>query len=300
MRNLIVILSLLAMGLFALTDFLGALLILFFVSALPGIFALRAAWSREYRERHLRTGRLLLGLLFGLSLASFSASLGDAQHMLWNVQLPLLGLLFGSGVLLIGIWEHAPMSRAINKFGLALGGALVLCAVPIIHMSAFPLGSTQIAGSLVPALFEVAEYGFDGELPAQMQPVSALQIERNLGHPPREITVAMGATFAAAVCWILFGCIALIGRVLPSGSGRSLIMALLPMIVASVCFFWFGAQIGAATWRNEPLLVQLYGPTMLGAVVTGLVLFGAYAGKRSILRGHVEVSSPSCSPAIEL
>ena len=216
-------------------------------------------------------------MIFIFTLAAFPISALRSTHLLWNTLYPSLGLMLSSGLLLNRVWradrESLELSpKAPNGALLTWVGIAVICGIPIVILSLRPLGGAQVAGPLVPALWEVATYGFGGELPSQMQPVSEFQIERNLGHPPREITVAMGSTMVGAIYLLVFAGLALLGRLIRRSDMQSILFACAPVPIAVGLFFYHGAPGESALWRNAPWLVRSYGPLLAVSVAVNIAL----------------------------
>ena len=226
----------------------GLVTVLFPLSALAGLCSIRGSFYPKGLSPKI--GYRLLQIFFVFTLATFPISARHSTHLLWNVVYPLLGLMLCSGLLLNRVWrvDRESMeltSKAPNGALLTWAGVSLICAIPIVILSLRPLGGAQEAGPLVPALWEVASYGFGREIPSQMQPVSEAQIERNLGHPPREITVAMGSTMMGAIYLLVF----------------------------AVClFFYFGGAGEPGLWKNEPWLVRSYGPVLAASVAVNIAL----------------------------
>jgi len=214
-----------------------------------------------------------------LTLVAFFFSSGDWVHLMWTVQYPLAGLFFGAGLLLPQVWpedrrQHPELTRGWNGAAVALLALVVLGAIPLL-LTATGIGSRpagRVSGAPLPALLEVARYGFDGTVPALMQPETPDQIARGLGHPPRFVTVTMGSTLLAAAYWILFAALALVGRAIPAGRRRWSFFLVAPLILAPATVLMLS---GRALWGNAPWLVRAYGPVLLVAVVLALVLLVA-------------------------
>lgn len=224
------------------------------------------------------TGHHVLGLLFVLTLALLWNASGDWVHLLWSVQYPLAGLWLGAGLLLVRVWpddrrERPALLRGWNGAVVALLALLVLGSVPVLLTSIPATAAGRVSGSPLAALLEAARYGFDGTLPASMQPEQADQIERGLGHPPRSVTVTMGSTLLAAGAWILFVALALAGRAIPAGGARRAFFCLAPLVLAPATTVPFpdGAW-DRGIWDNQPRLVMAYGPVLAAAAVAAVVL----------------------------
>lgn len=256
------------------------LMVLVPLMLLISIFQIMAVfWPRAQKDA-TRIARSLMGLWVLVALAGFFASGTDSVHILRNSYFAIQGILLASGLFLPGLWSAGEPSLEIagrDKVPTILGPVLVIafCAIPMIVLTLSPLDGRQVAGPLIPALLEIARYGFDGTIPTQMQPEVDYQILRNLGAPPREITVAMGATLIGLQCWSVMALIALMGRMMPRGGWRwrfyYLAAVASPFLLA---FFGHGDQ-GPGIWGNAPWLVRSYGPVLLATVIITIVLLVA-------------------------
>lgn len=255
-----------------------------------GAFAFVAASFPRRAAGSSRAGLGVVALLYALTLTSFAFSAGDWVHLLWNVEFPILGLLFCSGLLLVRVWpdERVPSSPTMRGPGgapVVLLAFFVLAAVPIgvalAPMEPFPMGRTPGFDGV--ALVEAARYGFGGAIPDSMIPVGAKQAARGLGSPSRNVTVTMGALHFAAGAWTLFVLLAFAGRLAPRGEVRSRCYLLGPMLLMPYLTFVFprGAW-EAALWSNEPWVVAAFGPTLLTAAVATVAL--AVALRRAAVR----------------
>lgn len=179
-----------------------------------GCAVLAAVWNRKSVAVE-RLGHRILALLFLLTLEVFWFSSRDWMHTLWSIQLPLSGLVLGSGVLLVRVWpedrvREGALPHGWNGAAVALVGFLVLGSLPIL-LALLPLDTRPVgrpAASPPTALVEVAGYGLGGEIPSTMEPSGARQVARGLGSPPRFVTVTMAASMLAAGGWILFAMLA--------------------------------------------------------------------------------------------
>ena len=257
----------------------------------------RPAWS----EAALRAGLRALGLLCVAVLAGFAFSSGDWVHSLWSIQFPFVGLLFGSGLILVRVWpeDRRAQPSLLSDFNgetIAFVTAAVLGAMPLL-LTLLPFDVRQLAREgppLLPTFSEVARYGFGGEVPDSMAPMDSphsvggafggdYQAARGLGIPPRIVTVTMASSLLAAFHWTLFAVLALVGRMIPAGRRRRAFLLIAPLLLALACISTMLLESGAnmdralykAIWKNEPWLVRAYGPTLMVAAITAVALFVA-------------------------
>lgn len=257
---------------------LALLFVLLPVALLAGACAALCALRPARSALTLRAGHRLLGLLVLLSLATFLFSSGNWNHSLWSVQFPLFGLLFGSGLLLVRVWrddrcQYPDLLHGRNGATVALLTLLVLgsltFALPWLRTGAHQ----QSPGAPVPALVEAVRYGFGGGVPSAMQPHGLQETERGLGVPSRIVTVTMGSSLFAALAWIVFVLLALVGRAIPAGTRRRSFFLFAPLLLASTSLLLQGRVLFEGLWGNEPWLVRAYGPTLLIAALATPVLF---------------------------
>jgi hypothetical protein len=271
------------------------------LSLLAGACAVLAAARPAWSETALRGGHRALGLLCVAVFAAFVFSRGDWVHSLWSIQFPLIGLMFGSGLILVQVWPEdrraqPTLLRGWNGATIAFVTTAALGATPLL-LTVLPFDVRQLAreGGLLLATFaEVARYGFGGEVPVSMEPMDSPhsiggafggneQAARDLGIPPRIVTVTMASSLLAAVQWTLFAALALVGRTIQFGRRRRAFFLIAPLLLALACISTMLLDSGAnmdralykAIWKNEPWLVKAYGPTLLVAAVTAVVLFFA-------------------------
>lgn len=255
-----------------------------------GLCALAAALRPGVRPSAVQAGRRLLGLLCVATIAGFVTSAGDWTHALWSVQFPLTGLLFGSGLLLYSSSTGSDPEAAGSGSGpstaglrVALAVALSLGLLPLLMVSApFELRVLEPGRvGIVESLWQVFRHGFGGPLPECMQPIGGARSGQGLPHAievaPRMVTVLMASSLLAALHWVLFGSIAVAGRLVADPARRGAVLLLSP-IVAATALFTVSAPIGPnmgrllyrGIWRNEPWLIASYGPTL--AIATLLVV----------------------------
>jgi hypothetical protein len=248
-----------------------------------------AASFLELVERHparvlMRVCVVSWSALAGSSVLLALIAVHDWQHLFWSVHFPMLGLFMGSGPFLAGAWPGdrlaVPDTRGFVDRGAALPlsllvfgvlGLLPLVLLTVFHDSNAPARAT---GRPLEALVATANYGLGGPVPDLMQPVSASQLARGLGHPPREVTVPMGSTALAALYVTLITWLAMIGRRIPGWPLRRAVLSVAPVVVVSALSFWTGS-LGPdeqPLWTNEPWLVRSYGPLLLVAAASLLVL----------------------------
>ncbi|MHC4895227.1 MAG: hypothetical protein ACYTFV_18180 [Planctomycetota bacterium] len=271
------------------------------LSLLAGACAVLVAARPSWSATALRAGRRALGLLCVAVLAGFAFSSGDWVHSLWSIQFPLVGLLFGSGLILVRVWPEDRRTQPSllsdsNGATVALVTATVLGAMPLL-LTLLPFDVRQLAREAPPLLqtfSEIARYGFGGEVPESMAPMDSphsvggafggdYQAARGLGIPPRIVTVTMGSSLLAAFHWTLFAVLALVGRMIQVGSRRRAFLLITPLPLALACISTMltdaGSNMGQflykAIWKNEPWLVRAYGPTLSVAAITAVALFVA-------------------------
>lgn len=271
------------------------------LSLLAGACAVLAAARPAWSETALRAGLRALGLLCVAVLAGFVFSFGDWVHSLWSIQFSLIGLLSGSGLILVRVWpeDRRPqptLLRGWNGGTIAFVTATALGAMPLL-LTVLPFDVRQLAregGPLFATFSEVVRYGFGGAVPESMEPMDSLhsiggafggdyQAARGLGIPPRIVTVTMAASLIAAVQWTLFASLALVGRTIQLGNRRRAFFSIAPLLLALACISTMLLDSGRnmdrflykAIWKNEPWLVRAYGPMLMVAAVTAIVLFVA-------------------------
>lgn len=277
----LVVLAIFALGGLPLA-FVGVLAPLAF---LAGVRTISAAARPGIRAGQVRSGRRLLALLLVSSVASFFESRGDWVHSLWSVQYPIVGLLFGSGLLLVpGGASGMKIEPGGRGLTVAFVAALALGLLPLL-LIVLPFESRTLARESVPLVetfFEVVAYGFGGGVPGAMEPLSVQDIERGLKVPPRIVTVTMASTFLAAIAWTLLALVALFSRAFRSDRLRERFVLLAPAGIAALAFIptvldWgrnMNRVLYRGIWRNEPWFANAYGPVLLvAALITLLLLF---------------------------
>lgn len=281
MKSTAILTTAIASALFILAALLGdptgILLFIGIPVFLIGIFILTALVSPWVQVGATRIARNLTGIWVLMALGGFVLSYSNSVRILRNTDHAFLGLFLTSGLFLPGLWSAGEPSLGLagrDKVPTILGPLTILAfsMIPIVAMSLSPLNGGQVAGPLIPALFEVARYGFDGTIPAQMQPEVHYQILRNLGAPPREITVAMGATMTGLYCWSALALIAMIGRALPRGAWRWRFYYLAPLLVGCLLNL-LGVNPSRGLWANDPKYVASYGPILLVTLLITIALF---------------------------
>lgn len=240
--------------------------------------AVLACLRPEWSYRLVQAGRTYLVLLCLMILETFLLSRGDWVHSLWSIQLPLSGLLLGSGLLLVTTSKDGCTPHART------GGRPVAAAfLTVIALGLLPLLLTVLpfdereralaAGSVPAALVDVFRHGFGGDLPTAMFPASSHDLLKGIGIPPRIITITMAATWFAAVHWILFGLIALLAPLVRHPGRRRVVLLLGPVIAAAGAFTPLRSRaLYMGIWRNEEWFVLSFGPVLLGAGVVALLL----------------------------
>jgi hypothetical protein len=233
----------------------------------------------------------------------------DWVHLFWSAQIPLVGLFLGSGALLCRTWRvdsenaasAAPSEESIRRkrHGWTRNGAFLFLAMtvtlglaPLVLQIALPDDhpSPRDTGSPIQGLRELAAWGFGGPRPATLTPITQEEIARGLGHLPRDITVPMGTTLIAAYLWIAFSLLAMGGRLIRSRRARLAFYLLAPVLLGVLNFiepvFHDRATYGAldprffgpdssresGIWTCEPAVVLSYGPVLLVAFASALVL----------------------------
>lgn len=229
--------------------------------------------------------RIGAALWFALAISSvlIASSTGhDWQHMFWSVHYPMAGLFASSGLFLAGDWPgdaepDRPLARRPGTLLAVIGTLVVVGLTPLVLLTVqeHPSPPPRATGRPLDTLVETARSGFGGPIPELMRPETRSQIERGLGHPPREVTAPMGSTGIAAV-WITLVCwLAILGRWLSPLNLRQAFVTLAPLAV--VAFLVAEDMSLRAVWTNEPWLVRSYGPALLAAAVSIVALLLAMA-----------------------
>jgi hypothetical protein len=263
---------------------MSAFLFCFFVLTLALIATVGvAACSGGASARPIRLGQRLLCVMGAFSLVLVLARRNDWVHLQWSVTYPMWGMFTGVGLLLLQTWPRDRALRPAAWYGrngatIALVWLLALGVLPPVLAHAlcepFPVG--RVSGSSFAALFDVARYGFGGSIPSLMVPVTEDQLARGLGSPPRFVTVALLTSMTAAAAVIVFVALALIGRLIPLTALRGMFWLLSPVAIVLASSLEV-APLSRALWTNEPWAVQLYGPTIVIAIVAAALLSVAVA-----------------------
>ncbi len=284
-------------ALFASDIFFSVLLVAmaFSLVALSGVVggcALAAVFLRRTRHAFLRSGVRALGILAVLALAMFGFTHGDWVHTLWNIQFSLAGLFFGSGILLLSVW---PEERRLVPGTLANRNGAWIAFLAVALIGVFPLlltlspiepwppSNMEIAP--LPALAEVAQYGFVGEPPEFLLIEDPPRAPGAPSHPPRFLTATIAAMEVAACFWILFVVLSFVSRAISSVEVRTKFLLLSPLVVAPVVLNLFLSKSWTVgIWENELWMPKAFGPLLLGAGLAALVLFVAVRNAES--RAH--------------
>jgi hypothetical protein len=224
-------------------------------------------------------GLRALYLLAFATPAGLLAARGDWVHSLWSLQLPLSGLTFGAGWLLVETGE-AEVGRGRARRGalVALGVALGIALLPL-TLAVLPF-EARAADPALPGLprafLEVLAYGFGGEVPACMGTVEG----GRPGVPPRLLTVTLGAWLLAAVHGCGVALIALTSLWLAGGRRRWGFELLAPMALGLLTLGAFladggpnmGRTLYQGIWRNAGWFVAAQGPALALAALLALAL----------------------------
>lgn len=258
---------------------------------------------------HLAFARDALIALWAAGMLVAVASSQDWQHLFWSAQIPLVGMFLGSGALLCRTWRddlngstqttgHLWRSVLSNGALLFLLLASTLAITPAVLEILVPRqpASPRATGAPFRALWDLAAWGFGGELPSFLAPAGSgwLGPER-LHHPPRDVTVPMGTTLVAAWLWISFSAIAFAARVVHSRRVRQALLLLAPVVVALVVcaldmhswtsgvldsgYFSPSGGTRSAIWKADLTTLRSYGPVVLTAIVCAIVLGACIASE---------------------
>ena len=246
----------------------------------------------------------------------------DWNHDFWAAQVPLVGLALSSGLLLCRTWSDDATSLAGSGSGSTSSPPVqpprptVWAWVFLAMMLWFGLGPLVIQWVDGPRahrsfanerplgnLLDLAAWGFGGPLPDFLEPQHRLQIERGVGHLPRDVTLSMGASLIAAWLWIAFCVLSLAGRALRNQRHRIGFYLVAPSGVAAFVLLWsltglgqgpvidprfFGtASESSGIWMSEVGTMRSYGPL--------LAVAGAFAPAAHL--PHNSTENTSCSPA---
>jgi hypothetical protein len=241
----------------------------------------------------------------------------DWVHDFWAVQVPIVGLFLGSGLFLcrtwsadaelFATWDRERRGRRAERVPLEPNpawcflGIMLLYGVGSILLRVWDDASARDprgAGNPFVNLFALAGWGFGGALPGFLEPEHAAQIERGVGHLPRDVTVPMGTSLIAAWLWILFVGLALASRLLPRGGARAFVVLLAPHVLGMLAFvasftgtlhgavldprYFLLACESSGIWTSDPLTMRTYGPVLLAALASAFVLAAALHVDRRI------------------
>ncbi len=208
--------------------------------------------------------------LFGAALAAAAqlAHAGDWQHLLWATILPMLFLFATSGCML-----------SVGRARTALLTFVLLTVLPLILLTVKGgLDDHEVTAvdSIPVALREVIAYGFNGDVPACMEPQPDTHAAREgltLGWPSRDVTVPMGALYFGSIAVLLMSLAVVISKAFPRGMARSLWLNVAPLSVFALLHFGGGmSNAEEPVWKNDPDLVAAVGPLVAAA---GAALFVA-------------------------
>ena len=253
--------------------------------------------------------RALFTLWFFAALAAIAShvTFPDWNHDFWAAQVPLVALALGSGILLCRVWsdDAAFLGRrardATPKDRESLPHPTIWAWTFFAMMLWFGFGPTVMQWIDGPRtqrafanehplgnLIELAAWGFGAPLPDFLEPEHRLQIERGVGHLPRDVTVPMGSSLIAAWLWIAFGVVSLAGRSLKNQRQRIGFYLLAPSCMAALVLLWSLTGYGqgpvidarffglgcesSGIWKSEPGTMRSYGPTLLVAGIFVLLL----------------------------
>ena len=198
----------------------------------------------------------------------------DWQHLLWAAILPMLALLATSGAIL-----------AIGRARTALLSLAVLTVLPLVILTVKGgLDTYEVTAveSIPVAVQEVLSYGFNGEVPACMEPRPdsiAAGEGRTLASPSRDVTVPMGALYLGSIAITLIGLIVIVSKAIPRGAARAIWLYVSPLSVFVLLKLIGGLRIAEAPiWENDPELVAAVGP-LAAAAAAALVIGLAVADR---------------------
>lgn len=193
----------------------------------------------------------------------------DWMHSYWSSEAALICLFFGSGVLLCRTWpddaEHAFGSARRSGAIDFLVMILVLACMPFVLPDPHPTGRNL--GEPLRRAWELALWGLGAARPEALDPITEPEMLRNVGHLPREVTVAMGTTLIAALVVIAFSLLALLSRLIRAQRRRIAFLLLAPPIASVACAVEVLDPLDERIWTSDPALMRSYGPTLLVAIV---------------------------------
>jgi len=295
---------------------IGAGAVLAALIGLPRSFSFPLTRSATVFARRFAVAVALAGL--GLGVVQ-RAMYTDWVHLFWLAQVPLVALFLVSGILLATTWRDdtaglaARMPSAASNPArrwrsgawtfLALDAALAF--MPLVLTIALPEDrpGPRDLGRPAQRLADLALWGFGGPLPECLAPITEPEIQRGVGHLPREVTVPMGALLIGAWLWIAFCALACTGRALPSLRARRAFFLWAPFVfllavqcVGPVSLGWFDprffAPVGAldsGIWTSYPTVLSSFGPVLAVALACALAMAALTGG----LRRRVEIPSTS-------
>jgi hypothetical protein len=266
-----------------------------------GGVALTALGPRGPTESTTRLARAVITAIwvFALFVAAFEWVTGDWVHCWWAVQIPLVCIFLCSGPFLARGSTEAPIDAEQPRVRfprLALEWRMLamlisLGLVPVIMQLALPPQSFgRNTGRPFPRVVELATWGFGGALPEALEPITAADRPRGVGHLPREVTVPVAALLAAAWLWIGFCGLLLMRKLLPANRVRRAFVWLAPLVLGCLCsavsgrppdsfgwfdpnLFWpFDSQETGGVWRSDPVTLRSFGPVLLLALGSAVVL----------------------------
>jgi hypothetical protein len=240
----------------------------------------------------------------------------DWVHDFWAAQIPMVALFWCSGILLCTTWSDdaallastraaddavptrrpAPLWSSAWIFAgllIALGAGTLALHIVFPPETMNPRATGRPAHNLV----ELFAWSFGGPLPVYLQPFKAEHVARGMAHLPREVTVPMGTTLIAAWLWIGFCALALIGRLVPLRRFRIPFYLLAPIAIGAwgmaiggsfdlrgIPFDtrYFSIEHDCGIWKSDPATMKSYGPVLLVACVSTLVLALALLIRRHI------------------
>lgn len=213
---------------------------------------------------------------------------GDWLHMYWAVQVPLLGLFLGSGVLGWGRRPSWPFFVATAT--LALFPLLLVSFFPEAHVDPREIGAPARG------LWDLARWGLGGPLPAWLEPSTSVATARGVDYLPRVITSTFGTTLIMAWLWIAFAFTSVLARLPRWPHERLGLRLILPptiglaVVVLAAGGFELGpfeagffAPLGSrdsGIWTSEPGVMRSYGPVLLTALLSATLLI-VYEARRA-------------------
>ena len=184
-----------------------------------------------------------------LAVANWLLELHDWLHLFWAVQIPLTSLFLCSGVLLAphsgegqaigGVRPERTRDTARKRVVLLLAMTWSLGILPLLLQLAFPgdLPLGRNLGRPLARLVDLTAWGFGGDLPEALDPITDQERARGVGHLPREVTLPAGILLVAAWLTIAYGALVAIGRLVPRRSRRRFLV-LSPTVVGLLLFLW--------------------------------------------------------------